>query len=346
MSKQKLDSLGIGAFCESMAMMLRSGIQTDEAVSLLRAEQGGGVLEQALAGMQSALEQGQTLAQAMTDTGVFPAYALAMVKAGEDAGRLESVLFRLSGYYARQKVMGDKLRGAVIYPASMLVLIIAVEAVMIAKILPAFTDVYDSLTGSLAASNYHYIRWSYGLCWAALAVMIVLVLALGIGLLLWNGKHRGAVEKLLYRLPAPAAILESMGLFRFTAALSMFLASGSMQDEAVIDSIPMTACKPVEEKLHACVREMEEGHSISQAACDTGLFAPVYGRMLLAGERSGELEDVLDHLNTLLQERAASLVDRLVGFIDPLLSGVLMLVVAFSLLSVMLPLIGMMNGIG
>ena len=134
-------------------------------------------------------------------------------------------------------------------------------------------------------------------------------------------------------------------MFRFTSALSTFLASGEMQDEAVLNSLPMTDCAPVEEKLKACVLRMEEGHSIAQAAYDEALFEPVYGRMLLAGERSGNLENVLQRLTELLEENCGNLVDRLVGIIDPLLSGVLMLTVGLSLLSVMLPLIGMMNSV-
>ena len=103
--------------------------------------------------------------------------------------------------------------------------------------------------------------------------------------------------------------------------------------------------KPLEEKLKSCARRMEEGHSIAQAAWDEKLFEPVYGRMLLAGERSGNMEQVLQRLTGLLEENCANLVDRLVGIVDPLLSGVLMLTVGLSLLSVMLPLIGMMNAV-
>jgi len=102
----------------------------------------------------------------------------------------------------------------------------------------------------------------------------------------------------------------------------------------------------VEEKLKKCVARMEEGHSIAQAAYDEELFEPVYGRMLLAGERSGNMESVLERLTELLEENCTAKVDSLVGIVDPLLSGVLMFTVGLSLLSVMLPLIGMMNSIG
>lgn len=342
-----LDNLGVSAFCESMAMMLQSGIQMDEAVGLLQSgHKEGGVLESGLAVMKERVEEGFSLSDAMEKTGIFPKYCLQMIKAGESSGRQEDVLFRLSGYYADQKTISEKLKNAVTYPAAMLVLIIAVLVVMLVMVLPTFTDVYNNLTGSLSASSYQYITWAKIFCWAALIVMIVIALALFLGYMLWNTDRRPMVEGLLRRIPICDKILENMGMFRFTSALATFLASGEMQDVAVIDSIAMTDCKPVEEKLKRCVTYMEEGHSIAQAAYEEDLFEPVYGRMLLAGERSGNMENVLNRLTGLLEENCGNLVDRLVGIVDPLLSGILMITVGLSLLSVMLPLIGMMNSVG
>ena len=306
MSGKKLDYLGVSAFCESMAMMVQAGIQTDEAITLLQSDRthSGGVLEEGLSVMKEQVDQGFGLAAAMKESGIFPDYALQMVEAGERSGRLEDILFRLSRYYADQKTISEKLHNAVTYPAAMLVLIIAV-----------------------------------------LAVMLVLAAGLVTGLLLWKSGKRKKVEAVLRKNRLCASLLESMGMFRFTSALGTFLASGEMQDEAVLNSLPMTDYEPVEEKLKRCVLRMEEGHSIAQAAYDEELFEPVYGRMLLAGERSGSLEHVLGRLTELLEENCGNLTERLVGIIDPLLSGVLMFTVGLSLLSVMLPLIGMMNSI-
>ncbi len=347
MRRGKLDSLGVSAFCESMAMMVQSGIQMDEAVALLRSGSGqGGPLEEGLVIMQAETEAGRGLSAAMEATGLFPEYCLRMVLAGEKAGRLEDVLFQLARYYEDQKAMTGKLRNAVLYPVAMLGLVIIVLIVMLAMVLPAFTDVYDSLTGSLTASAYGYVRWAYVLCWAALAVMAALAVTLALGFILWNMGKRNFVEGLLHRIPACASILDSLGMFRFTAALSTFLASGEIQDIAVAESRKMASCRPVEERIDRCVSRMEQGHGIAQAAVDERLFEPVYGRMLLAGERSGSLESVLRKLTGLLADHCTDLVDRLVGIVDPVLSGVLMLAVGLSLLSVMLPLIGMMNSMG
>ena len=347
MSKRKLDDLGVSAFCESMAMMVQAGISTDEAISLLQSgkEHSGGALEQALAVMKAEVDAGSGLAGAMEKAEVFPDYALRMVAAGESSGRLEDILFRLGRYYAEQKTISEKLKNAVTYPAAMLVLIIAVLAVVLPMLLPSVADVVDKLTGSLAASSYSYVRWAYVFCWIALVLMVLIAACLAGGLYLWKHGKREAVEKALRRIPLCSEIMENMGKFRFTSALATFLASGEMQDEAVLSSIPMADYAPLEDKLKRCARRMEEGHSIAQAAYDESLFEPVYGRMLLAGERSGSLEHILARLTELLETNCGSLVDRLVGIVDPLLSGVLMLTVGLSLLSVMLPLIGMMNAV-
>ena len=348
MRKQQLDYLGVSAFCESMGMMMRSGIHTDEAVGLLLSDSKSseGVLQQGLAVMKEQVDQGYGLDVAMKESGIFPKYALQMVEAGESYGRLEDILFRLSDYYKEQKTISEKIRSAITYPAAMLVLIIVVLLVMLTMVLPTFTDVYNNLTGSLAASSYRYIHWAYGFCWAALIVMVILAVLLIAGLILWRNGKKDTVEKVLYKIPLCGELLESLGMFRFTSALATFLASGEMQDKAVEESIPMTDCPKVEEKLRRCLSRMEEGHSIAQAAYDEELFEPVYGRMFLAGERSGNMESVLERLTQLLEENCTSLVDRIVGIVDPLLSGVLMVTVGLALLSVMLPLIGMMNSVG
>ncbi|MBR0209028.1 MAG: type II secretion system F family protein [Oscillospiraceae bacterium] len=347
MSKKHLDELGVSAFCESMAMMIQSGIQTDEAISLLQSEsQNGGVLEQGLREMKTLVDQGCSLAKAMKSTDIFPEYAVRMVDAGESSGRLENILFRLARYYADQKTLSEKLRGAVTYPAAMLVLIIAVLSVMLTIVLPAFRAVYDRLTGSLASSAYAYIRWAGVFCAAALAVMALLVIALLAGLLLWKSGRRGMVLSVLEKLPRCRSIIKTNALFRFTSALGTYLASGEMQDEAVLKSIPMTGDEGLEEKLCSLAGHMEEGHSFAQAAWDKELLEPVYGRMLLAGERSGSLEQVLGRLTGLLEEDVGHQTDRLVEIVSPALSGFLMVTIGLTLISVMLPLIGMMNAIG
>mgnify|MGYP006876768343 CR=1 FL=1 len=101
---------------------------------------------------------------------------------------------------------------------------------------------------------------------AAVCAMLLLAVGLAAGFALWSSKKRSLMERILGKVPVCAAILESLGMFRFTAALSTFLASGEMQDIAVAESVKMTSCRKVEEKVNRCVGRMSQGHGIAQAA--------------------------------------------------------------------------------
>ena len=125
MSGKKLDYLGVSAFCESMAMMVQAGTQTDEAITLLQSDRthGNGVLEEGLSVMKEQVDQGSGLAAAMKESGIFPDYALQMVEAGERSDRIvwsrvskvidtgDCVVLKLaggSGYFLFNRILGDK----------------------------------------------------------------------------------------------------------------------------------------------------------------------------------------------------------------------------------------------
>ncbi|MBR0473941.1 MAG: type II secretion system F family protein [Erysipelotrichaceae bacterium] len=348
MSKQtKLDYLGVSAFAESMGMMIQAGISIDEAIHLLKqGDHKEGILGQALNKMGTLVEEGETLDKAMQDTGVFPDYAINMVHAGLSTGKLEDVMFHLASYYNSEKQMSDKIRSAILYPASMITMIIAILIIMLVMVLPAFRDVYDKLTGSLTASSYNYIGFAYALCRVLLVIMIVLVIVLVCGVLMWNSGKRETVENFLRKIPLCNNLLDTLAMFRFTAAYDMYLSSGEMQDDALKHSTEMVNYRPVEEKLEKCAARMEEGHGFATVAYEEELYEPIYGRMLLPAERSGNMEKVLKRLTSLLNDNSTDLVNRIVNTLEPLLSGFLMVSIAVVLLSLMLPLIGMMNSIG
>ena len=349
MSNQKhMNYLGISAFCESLAMMINSGIKVNEAVYLLENKAGeeNGQLGGAILAMAKELDEGSALAPAMEKTNLFPEYAVRMVEAGERTGTLEEVLFSLSSYYRDQNTISEKLKSVIVYPAVMLAMIIVVLIIMLSMVLPSFRDVYTALTGSLAASSYRYINLAFAFCRIVLVIIILLLIIGGICIAMWKGEGRKKVEKLLASNEACRGILESLGMYRFTSAFEVFLASGEMQDQALLDSIPMTEYEPIEEKLKVCARKMEEGIGFAQSANELNLYEPIYGRMLIPGERSGHMENALKRLTELLAEDCGNRIDRLTAFLEPLLSGVLMITIGIALLSVMLPLIGIMNSIG
>ena len=330
-SHKKMDLLGISAFCESLGMMVKAGIPITEAIGLMaKGSESKGALKDALIDMEKRIDTGSSLAQSMKETDIFPEYAVRMIEAGESTGKLEDILFRLSDYYREQNTIAKKIRSVIIYPTAMVVMIIVVLLIMLFAVLPSFSDVYRTLTGSLSSGSYSYINIAYIFCWVVLAIMVILVVLILIGFAMWKGNGKKSFEKILSKNATCRGLLEDMALYRFTSAYEVFLASGEMQDEAVLNALSMTDYEPVEEKIKQVARRMEEGVGFAQAANDVELYEPIYGRMLIPGERSGNTDDVLRRLIELLAKDCSNQTERLVSTIEPLLSGILMIMEPFA----------------
>ncbi len=345
MAKKKLDDLAVSAFCESMGMMLQAGINVDEAIGLFHMSEKNGELASVLKTMRDSVENSVSLSDAMRQSGVFDSYVCEMVESGQNTGRLEQTMFHLSDYYKNQRTIRDNLRSALLYPCGMLLMIVAVLVVMLKMVLPVFAEVYASLSGSMQSGAFPYLQFSAVLCRVLLILALIVIVLIVCGLLLWNSSKRAFVEKIISVFPSVKNILETLGLLRFTSAFDMYLSSGSMQEEALENAARVAQQESVEKKLEACRKSMEEGHSFANAAYECELYEPVYGRMLLPAEKSGSLEDALRTMIRLLREDSAEQISRLINILEPLLSGILMLSVAVMLLSLMLPLIGIMNSI-
>ena len=167
MAKPKLDSAGISLFCESVAMMLAAGIQTDEAVGMLSEDIGDVALQATCESVYGRLCAGDTLAVAMKASGAFPRYAVDMVGVGEASGRLEEVLRSLGVYYDEEDRLFAKIRSSVGYPAALLCIMSIILAFTVIIILPVFEDVYVSMAGSLTDGSSGAVGVSVAIGWVA-----------------------------------------------------------------------------------------------------------------------------------------------------------------------------------
>ena len=159
----------LSAFCAGVSVLLGSGSGMEEAVGLY-AEDSTGALEAACKAMVPNMSLG--FGEAAAQTGLFPDYALAVMQTAEASGRLEEGLGRLAEYYDRQDALEKKVRSAVTYPAALLLLLGGVLAVLVFGVMPMFQNVYDNVTGGLAASSYAYVLWAEVLSRVGLCVAI------------------------------------------------------------------------------------------------------------------------------------------------------------------------------
>lgn len=346
--KKRLGSLATSVFCENLAMMLAAGITSDEAIGLLGEDIDDGEFLDTVRAVEKSMGEGATLAHAIRDSGRFPTYVGVAVVIGEEAGRSEQTFRQLATFYVELDQVEKSLRSALIYPTVLLLVMVAILAMMLFAVLPAFTGVYQGLAGSVAASTYGYITTAEVITTVALIVTAVLAIVFAtFAVLASSGWLLGTgMFALMQKVPFMRREAQSLVRARFSGTLATLISSGLDADEAFSRAVATVESPIFSAVCLRCETRMAQGESMAQAIYAERLFEPLYARMLISGARSGQAEDVLRDLSSLYYQEAREAIDDLIGVVEPTLAGFLTVAVGMSLLAIMLPLIGIMGGIG
>ena len=330
--------------------MHSAGIQMDEAVFLLGENMEDAAFKRACDDVYKELIVGKPLALAMDDSGCFPSHVVDMVGAGEHAGRLENVLWSLARYYDEEDRLYAKIKNAIAYPAALLCVMSAILLFTVIVILPVFVDVYHGLTGNLTAGSFGYVNASIIIGWIALGVTLLCTVLVVLGVLAGrSAAGRQRLLRLFEKAPLTRGPMRQMAVSRFTAALATFVAAGVDTDTAMEKAVAMVDHGNLKSQLEAVRMQMTDpaqAKSLAQAIFDNNVFEPIYARMLVVGTRSGSLETVLASLSDTFFDDSIVRLDGLIDSVEPTLAAFLTVAVGAALVSVMLPLIGIMGSIG
>lgn len=345
-----LDAGALSAFFEGMSLMLAAGIQMDEAAGLMGDNIKRGPFKDACEAVYSQLIQGKSLTDAMRASGRFPAHSVNMMAAGERSGRLEATLQGLSVYYSEESRLRSKMRSGIVYPVALLGVMTVILAITVVAILPVFFDVYNSLTGDVAAGAFSYVSVSAVIGWVALGVMaLVAIVAIVLTAATASAGGRRTVIGLLSKLPMTRDAMYRHALSRFTSVLATYVAAGIDSNEAMHRAMGDVENAALRRKAEAAYNDMVDptkAKSLSQAVADNDIFDPVYARMLAVGVRSGSDDRVLQRLSDAYFEDSVAQVDEVIDSVEPALAVVLTVGVGATLVAVMLPLVGIMGSIG
>lgn len=335
----------LSVLCYQLSLFLKAGIGLEEGLGLLVQDAPDGKASAVVAQLCRALAAGESFSVALERQGSFPVYMVHMIEIGQISGRLEQVLDALYRYYRRQGELNFAVRRAVFYPAVMSVLVCSLFLVLIARVLPVFQQTLAQTGVSLSPLAHGFLRTGeYGKYLAGgLAVMLALGAAI---LLLWShykGK-RGQVlgSSLLSRGAVGLAVKRS----RFTNAMALMLSSGLPLDEAVERAgklLDGTDTSPLVAQCHA---QMEAGISFAKTMGNSGLLDGMQSALLDAGFRTGNPERAMEEVASRCQEDADERITQIITRTEFALVAGLCLSVGIVLLSVMLPLLGILSAIG
>lgn len=344
----QLSNIELATFFDQMAMILHSGIPAIEGLAIMKedaaSKEGGEILET----LYTTMEATGFLYAAMEDAKVFPAYAQELVRIGEQTGHLEKVLRSLAIYYTRQEDVRKSIRSAVSYPLIMIGMMLVIILVLIIKVLPMFNDVFLQLGSEMTGISRSVM--DAGMALSRYSFVFVIVLALLAAAMIFLGctkKGMALRSRMAYGFFATKKLTRQMAVSKFSAGMALTLGSGLDVEE----SLEMTEKLIDHPEISAAVKECkrlitEEALDFSQALARTGIFTGVYARMISIGYKTGALDELMEKIAAAYEDEIDLRMNRLISILEPTLVAVLSIIVGMILLSVMLPLLGIMSNIG
>ncbi|HEY5091408.1 MAG TPA: type II secretion system inner membrane protein GspF [Polyangia bacterium] len=335
----------VAAFTRQLATLLKAGIPLAEALGALGEQGDNKKLEIALAEIRQKVNEGSSLADTLAaHPKIFPELYTNMVRSGEAAGNLDAVLARLADFLDAQHTLRAKVSGALTYPIIMLVLGSLIMGVLMVVVVPKITSIFEDLGKTLPWNTQLLIFMAdvMGSYWWAVLIVI------GFSYFLfrrWSHtpKGRAVVDRIQLKVPLIGPLVRYVGVARFARTLATMLAAGVpvlTALEIVKKVLNNTVLEKVVEEARDAIRE---GESIATPLKRSGQFPSLMVHMVAVGERSGQLEAMLENVATAYERDVEGKVTRLTTILSPLLIVGMALCVVFIVFSVLQPILDMQN---
>jgi type IV pilus assembly protein PilC len=334
-------------FSRQLATFIRVGVPITDAIKLLQGASSSGAFRAALEDVREDLDAGEALSTAMAHhPSVFNELYIDMVKAAEYSGTLDRVLLQIASYLQRQDTAIKKLRSAMIYPAVILLLAVAVCTVLIVFVLPNFVSIFHEFHAQLPLPTRIMLGiGTFAQAWRfqiILGIFITIVAALGFmnsppGRVFW--------DYAMVRLPVIGSIVTYGIIERFTRTLSTMLKAGIPISQTFDVAISSSGNIRYKRGLVSVKERMVTGEGFSAPLEATGLFDPMMIRMIRVGEETGTLDSSLEQIADFLSEEMDYKVRNMIALMEPTLVIAVGGAVGFVAISVILPMYGLLKSV-
>ncbi len=343
---KELSAEYLSDFFEQLYMFLQSGIATWEALAIISENTANKNVKQLYTSLYDDVADGKLFSTAMRNSKCFPIYAIGMTVVGEQTGRMEETTLALKKYYEQKDVLKKSIRDAVAYPLCMAGMVLAVILVLIMRVMPVFEQVFAGLGLSLNTfaqslldmgtiiNNYSFV---------ILTVFIVLLAVFFIVRATSAGKKLFSHIYSVFPLTKKLAQAQTANTFAFS--MSLMLASGIETLTAFEFSEDLAESTMARNKINDIRQALEDGKALSAALVDGGIFKEDYNGMIVAGMRTGAVSEMLMSIAKRYDKEANERIQKLLSILEPTLVAVLCVMVGLVMLSVMLPLMGILAGL-
>ena len=341
-----LSSAELSSFCGQVALILEAGLPLYDGMETLAGTEKGGENGDLYQAVSRGVTETGSLYEALKADKRWPEYMTEMVQIGERTGNLEQVMRGLEKYYAREDRIRSSVVSAVTYPLVLGIMMVLIVLILLWRVLPVFRRVLDSLGGGLNESGNTLMRIGVAVGWIVMILVALAVIAVVVGAVLWRTGHKDKVEKVLKKVfPPYQRFHQKLSASRVGGILSMMLSSGFPTDEALEMTSRAVTDPDVSRQVQGISEGLSQGKGFSEAVADAQIFDELQNRMIKMGEATGSQDKVLSKLAELNEEQAEESISRMVSIIEPTLVALLSVIIGGVLLTVMMPMAGILSSL-
>ena len=343
-SKKAMTSAELSSFASQIALILSAGLPLYDGMETLAETTKGSEYADLYQKASEGVTETGSLYQALKRDARWPSYLTEMVGIGEQTGQLESVMNGLADYYSREDRIRSSVVSAITYPLVLGVMLVLIIMIMLWKVLPVFQRVLNSMGMEMTRSGSAMMKLGSTIGWVVLALVGLVVLAVIVIAILMKTSARDGVLAFLRRMFPPIRRLSmKLSSSRVASVLSMMLSSGFPTGEALRLMPSILSDAEAGERVKGIHKDLESGTSFADAMEKSRLFDGLHNRMIRMGVAAGREDQVMNKIAGLYEEQVESGIAQLVAIIEPTLIALLSVVIGAILLSVMLPMAGILS---
>ena len=342
--KRGIASAELSSFCSQVALILSAGLPLYDGMETLAETTRDSEYADLYQSASKGVNETGSLYQALKQDGRWPTYLVEMAGIGEQTGQLESVMNGLADYYGREDRSRSSVVSAVTYPLVLGVMLVLIVLIMLWKVLPVFRRVLNSMGVEMTRSGAALMKFGSTVGWVVLALVGLAVLAVLVCAILMKTSARERVLGLLRSVFPPIRRLSmKLSASRVASVLSMMLSSGFPTGEAFRLMPTILSDGEAAGRVEGIRKDLDAGESFADAMSRSKLFDGLHDRMIRMGVAAGCEDQVMAKIAGIYEEQVETGISQLVAIIEPTLIALLSIVIGAILLSVMLPMAGILS---
>ena len=338
---RKVNEKDITFFTRQLATMLKAGVPLLQSFEIVARGHSNARFSRLMMDIKSKIEAGSSMSQAFREhPGHFDTLYCNLVAAGEASGTLDAILDRLATYKEKILAIKSKIKSALFYPISVIVVAIVVVWIIMVFVIPSFKKVFSSFGADLPAPTLIVIAMSeWVVAWWWLVFLIILSTIVGTGIMLKRSTaFRYGFDRLMLKIPIIGGVLEKATIARWTRTLQTMFAAGVPLVES-LDAVGGASGNAVYEQATKRIQtEVSTGTSLTNSMSNTGLFPTMVLQMIQIGEESGSLDNMLGKIAEYFEREVDDAVAALSSLLEPIIIVFLGVVIGGLVVAMYLPI--------